>query len=276
MATGSNAKNGLAIIITNDYLGTDKNKLKGPHKDGEKMANVFWQLNYEIFPLKNMSKDRLQFSLHHLVSTINYSMYNCIVIIFSGHGTTDKNKSTYIFTHEPQCQLFPVQELVDCFLPRNAPNIATTPKVLLIDACLGDKSAIEEAVMVPISKGPSEPAATSKSGHSIPTIIVPPDSNYIVAYSTSIGYKSFETEACSGVWLDAVEKKIREKAHHDNVLNILSDVNADLLKMYQSFKPVMTQPLIVCQTSGRIYFVPQGSQHDHAAKQGYPRAFNGG
>ncbi len=280
--TGQSQKNGLAIIITNDYIGTDKDVLNGTHKDGQKMVQAFQELHYDIRPWKNFSRLQLGHSLLQLVSSVHSSMYSCIVVVFSGHGTTDeknhpKEKLTCIFTQEPQCQLFHVQEIVSYFMPKSAPAIGTTPKVFLIDACLGDKTACSVAVTVPKGMTPNSPgrAVTNKGGQSIATIDMPPEGNYILAYSTSVGYQSFETTESGGLWLNALWGRIREKAYSDTVMNILSDVNEDLLRLYQvrSVRSAMTQPHTICQSHRRVYFVPQRAQESGPASV---TAFNGG
>ena len=258
-------KNGLAIIITNDYRETNLQQLTGAHSDGDKMERVFEHLRYDICRWKNYTCRRLQESLHQIVLGIGHSNYGCIVVIFSGHGTADAGKLTYIFTQDYHSQMFPVHEMVNYFMPKTSPAIATTPKVFLIDSCLGETDTYKEAVTVP--KGgyadvTMEAPITEKGGRPITTIDVPPEGNFILAHSTSIGYRSYEREPYGGIWLNSLGDKIQYKAHCDSVMNILSEVNGDLLHMYQqkTFKQAMTQPCVMGQAHGTVYFVPQLSQ----------------
>ncbi len=268
-------KNGLAIIITNDYKETNLQHLTGTHNDGDKMERVFKNLRYDIYRWKNYTSHRLQESLHRISLGIGHSVYGCIVVVFSGHGTADVDqKLTYLFTQDLyKCQNFPVHEMLKYFMPTFSPAIATTPKVFLIDSCLGDTDTYKEAVIVP--KGGyapdfgTEAVITEKGGRLIPTIDVPPEGNFILAHSTSIGYRSYE-EPYGGIWLNSLGDKIQEKAHCDSVMNILSDVNGDLLQMYQKdkFRPAMTQPFLIGQSHGTVYFVPQQNQRTMAMHNG--------
>ncbi len=256
-------KNGLAIIITNDYKETNLQYLTGAHNDGDKMERVFVNLGYDICRWKNYTSHRLHESLRQIISDIGHSNYGCIVVIFSGHGTADVDKKrTYFFAQDYECQKFPVHEMLNYFMPKFSPAIATTPKVFLIDSCLGDTDTYKEAVIVPKSGcAPdfrTEAPITEKGGQLIPTIDVPPEGNFILAYSTSIGYRSYEREH-GGIWLNCLGNKIQEKAHCDSVMNILTGVNGDLLQMYQqkTFRRAMTQPSLIGQSHGTVYFMPQ-------------------
>ena len=261
-------KNGLAIIITNDYKDTNLRQLIGTHDDGDKMEQVFQNLRYDIRRWKNYTCHLLQESLHQITFAIGHLNYGCIVVVFSGHGTADVDrKLTYLFTQDYQtnCQKFPVHEMVNYFMPKTSPAIATTPKVFLIDSCLGETDTYKEAVTVP--KGgyadvTMEAPITEKGGRPITTIDVPPEGNFILAHSTSIGYRSYEREPYGGIWLNSLGDKIQYKAHCDSVMNILSEVNGELLHMYQqkTFKQAMTQPYLIGQSHGTVYFMPQRSQ----------------
>ncbi len=262
-ASAQTIKNGLAIIITNDYIGTNLSPLPGTQIDGNKMEKVFTNLKYDILCWKNKAFPELKHSLCQTVSRIDHSRYGCIVVIISGHGTANVDrKLTYLFTQDqPKCKTFLIDDMLKYFMPKTSPAIATTPKVFLIDTCLGSTPTYVEAVTVP--KG--EYAAKCEP---IATIDVPPEGNFILAHSTSIGYQSYET-ASGGIWLNSLGDKIQDKARCDSVMNILCDVSGDLLKMYQQEKKVMTQPYLIGKADGIVYFVPpQHSQKTLAVHNG--------
>lgn len=255
---------GLAIILTNDYCGTDQTPLNETHKDGDKMASVFSGLGYHVLHRRNLSSNQLQHFLHDFSHQCNSKSYSCIVIVFSGHGTTDRAKLSSIFTQDTRCQTFPINEIVNYFMPTSTPVLATTPKVFLIDACLGDKRAFEEAVTVPKSAGDGMQYAknteiATRGGRQIETIDVPPESNFILAHSTSIGYQAYEIQKEGAVWLSALSEKIRIKAHTDSVQNILADVSGDLMEKYQDpiYRGAMAQPFYTDKSHGPVYFVHQ-------------------
>ena len=249
--------NGLAIIISNDYKGTRMAELTETHKDGEKMAIVFQELKYDIAHFKNVKAEKLYQLLREATQSIKYpDRYRCIVLVFSGHGSCDPAcRLTYLFTQD--CQKVLIKDIVTPFEPKSSPSTATLPKVFLLDACLGDNDMYMEAVTV--AKGVGEIRELCEKGATpVITMDLPPEGNYILAHSTSIGYRSFEIKSSGGVWINALAEQIRKQRCNESVTNILTSVNCELLKLYQhpSYKKAMTQPHFVCKLHDTLYFVP--------------------
>ena len=238
------------------------------HNDGDKMACVLRdpQFNYMFWHYRNLSYAKMQQLLYEASQMQCPKSFCSLVIVFSGHGTADEDRRlSYIFTQDGM--RFPVQELVDPFMPQRSPLIATIPKVFLIDACLGGKDAHKFSVEVPVvSKGTqSDPVSCNvenKGGRPVQTIFVPPEGNCILAHSTSIGYQSYEKWREGGVWLNAVSEKIRVKGHSESVGNILSEVTGDLMEKFQypGYRKTMMQPHYTSTTHGPVYLVPRETQ----------------
>ena len=79
---------GLAVIITNDYVGAKHSDLQGTHLDGERMKNAFEALNYDVCWKRNVNHNDIQ-KLWHEIGSFNIDSvkhYNCMAFIFSGHG----------------------------------------------------------------------------------------------------------------------------------------------------------------------------------------------
>ena len=268
-AAGSQGHYGLAIIISNDYnySGSSMKPLTETHSDGDKMECVLREprFNYIVWRYPNLSYTKMLQVLSEASRMQCPKSFCSLVIVFSGHGTADEDRRlSYIFTQD--CIKFPVKNLVDPFMPQHSPLMATLPKVFLIDACLGDRDAHLFSVNVPVGKGiRSDPASCSvenKGGRPVQTIVVPPEGNCILAYSTSIGYQSYEVSTEGGVWLNAVSEKIRVKGHSESVGNVLSEVTGDLMDKYQEpeYRTAMTQPHFTSTTHGPVYLVPHETQ----------------
>nr|CAL36107.1 caspase-like protease [Suberites domuncula] len=262
-----NAKGyGLAIIITNDYRrAPDLSALTETHNDGKRIADVFRELNYAVFHMYNVSEHQLDQLLYEATQKSTYPRcYQSIVVVYSGHGSiqviNDQNSLTFLYTQD--CFQYPIKEIVKCFMPSYSPKIGAMPKVFLIDACLGDKQMYTEAVTVPKSGGAEVRGlamVSDKGGKEVPTIDVPPEGNYIVAHSTSVGYQSYEIKGSGGVWIKRLAEKIRFKGRDESVMNILTEVSGELLQLYQnpSYRMAMAQPYALCKLHGTLYFVPQ-------------------
>ena len=271
--------NGVALIITNDYRGSSMKPLTETHNDGEKMARVLKELNYVTSLWRNVTCTKMQWLLREASQMKCPKSYCSIVIVFSGHGTADKDNKVYIITQDSVN--FPVRDFVDPFMPKNSEAIATTHKVFLIDACLGQRDAYRFAVTVPVPKGgepvprPAIHEVENKGGRPVVTIDLPEEGNYILAYSTSIGDQSYEIMNQGGMWLNALSQKIWDKGHTESVVNILSEVTGDLITMYQdsAYKKAMTQPHYITKSHGTVYLVPEartGVQTVAGSTQGNP------
>lgn len=251
------AGNGLAIIISNNYKGSELSELTETHKDGAKMATVFQGLKYDIACFINVTEAQLGHLLREATQSINYpKTYKCIVLVFSGHGNCDQaSRLTYLYTQD--CRKVLIKDIITQFEPKSSPSIAMLPKVFLLDACLGDNDMYREAITVPKGVGEITRQLSDKGATPVLTMDVPPEGNYILAHSTSTGYQSFEIKGSGGVWINALAERIQRR-YDESVTNILTAVNHDLLNRYQdpSYKKAMTQPHFVCNLHDTLYFVP--------------------
>ena len=269
MATpGSAAKSsGLAIIISNDYKTTAKlETLSGTIKDGEKMNSTFQFLKFETRQGRNVTREELMKMLYKVSQSSSLPQsYKCIAFVFSGHGL-DANQ-----LYMQDGSLITVQSIVESLLPKTAPQIGTIPKVFFIDACRGERTLSEEAIVVPRKAG----GKVQRRGGLDATFHIPPEGNFLIAYSTMPRYQSYELKGEGGLWMTSLAEKLRTS--YESIQDILSETNRDLMEMFQApeFRQSMMQPECFSRLHGRLCLQPEGNgaparkgEHTHNCRYG--------
>ena len=91
--------------------------------------------------------------------------------------------------------------------------------------------------------------------------LVPPEGNYVVAFSASEGYRSYEVRDDGGIWMKKLSEVVKEKGHCKSIMDILTDTNKELMKLYQdkAYKKALTQPECICKLQDTLYLVPQSA-----------------
>ena len=244
------SSSGLAIIISNDYKTTSKlETLSGTVKDGERMNATFQFLRFETLRECNVTGDELMTLLCKVSRYPSLpKTYKCIAFVFSGHGL-DANK-----LYMQDGSLITVQSIVDSLMPKTAPQIGTIPKLFLIDACRGTRTLSEEAIVVPRNAGKK----VQRRGGLDATLHIPPEGNFLIAYSTMPNYQSYELKGEGGLWMTSLAERLRTSS--ESIQDILSETNKDLMEMFQSpdLRKSMMQPECISSLHGRLCLQPEG------------------
>lgn len=220
--------NGLAIIISNDYNGTEMPVLTETHKDGEKMANVFQGLKYAVAHFTNVKHVELYRLLHEATQLLRYpKTYRCIVLVFTGHGSCDRYS---LFTQD--VQKVSIMDIITQFMPNSSPFTALLPKVFVLNTILSEKD--KDVVTVPKELG------------SIPTF-----GNYIVAH------RLYETKDSSGTWINLLAENIQQR-QNESVADIFTTVNSEVVNLYQGtrYNEAMTHAETWSRLDHFLSFVP--------------------
>lgn len=204
--------NGLAIVISNDYTEIKEvESLTGTTVDAKHMMDTFAVLRFATYYQKNIRKERLIEVVHTAASYREYpDSYRRIVVVFSGHGTNEQ-----LFTQEGA--RVDINDILRPFHPEKAPVLGEIPKLFFIDACRGEKS--NPGVYVP------------RGGEVVPTLHVPEQGNFLIAFSTMPEYRSYEVKGQGGIWITALAKKLKEE--NDTVLNVLTKVNKEMVEGFR-------------------------------------------
>ena len=212
--------NGLAIVISNDYMNSQLVPLPGTHNDSKVMSESLSQLNFAVVCRHNVKKRDLVHLVEDVTSGVSFPpSYRRIIFAFSGHGTKDN----FLCTQE--AERFCIIELLEMFLPVRAPHLVDVPKLFFIDACRGGKTDPG----VPVARG--EGYFLSKGGSGVKLVRLPSHGNFLLAYSTIPNYKSFELEGKGGIWMTALASKIL--GEDKSICDILTGINKDFTELYQ-------------------------------------------
>ena len=256
---------GLAVIITNDYIGAKHLELKGTHLDGERMKNAFEALNFDVCWKKNVNQIDIQ-RLWHEIKSFNFDVvkhYNCMTFVFSGHGEPKDRDGKLIMQDDTMIDI--CEDFIAPVLPGNAKMIGDIPKIFFIDACRGDDPT--DTVDVPARNGATgkgnssnaDPTTTRKGCYQIDLQKVPTEGNCLIAYSTLPGCRSNDYTGRGSLWLEALAKHLTTS--HETVEVLLTDVNKELFTYYREHKLEFQQPEKMARLNDRLYLLPRGDGH---------------
>ena len=207
------SKRGLAIIITNEYLGSAR-RLVGTKKDGERMKIAFSRLDIANIWRQNVTKYQLNRLLKEVAEIGPCpATYESISFVFSGHG----NKEVIGLEDGTVEEILKV---IDAFVPLKSPQIAAIPKLFFIDACRGDETI--GPVTVPNRR--RERSLRYELQPQPSTFLIPPKGNCLVAYSTSAPYVSFDHPDGSK-WSEILADTMCKSTDH--IEDVLTQVRQD-------------------------------------------------
>ena len=214
----------------------------GTLKDADAMCNALTELDYAVIPLQNVTKPQLMEVIIQI--TTKLSCHSCsykrLVFVFAGHGA----ENDYLRTQEGE--ELSLHELIAMWLPDKCPHLAHIPKLYFIDACRG----IKTDTGCTVSRGSSRGGKPMSS-----QIRFPSNGNYLVASATTPGHKSYETEG-GGRWLCNVSKMLLKS--DKSVLDVLTKVNEELIRMYQDHNVTyVQQPTLHSTLNEEVYFLKE-------------------
>ena len=193
---------GLAIIICNSYEQTEEHStLCGTFEDGRAMESTFKHLGFATITRKNATEIEMCGVVQALATYHQYpDNYNCFVVVFSGHGSSDKK----IVSNDGKFVDFQ-EAIIDRLHPDNSPLLCSSPRIILIDACRGNQELR--------ARGP--PVPEHKLDLSVPNDV-------FVAYSTMEGHQSYE-RTTGGVWMQELAKELRTSS--ESIGDVVANVN---------------------------------------------------
>ena len=258
---------GLAVIITNDYLGVSGyTELTGTTEDGKRLKTAFEKLEFDVHWERNARLEKLQRLMRELRDLEYESVKHCkcIALVFSGHGITGGELITQDGKRFNTCH-----EFISPILPGEASQIGGIPKIFLIDACRGDNktetvkvpkiatgkgNATEGDSDLPRPKPEGDPVHQRKGGYEIPLLDLPQKGSFLVAYSTLPGCiaNEYNGQMKGSLWLDIIARKLQED---ETVENMLTDVNEELLSKCQKEGYDYQQPEKLVRLNKRLYLL---------------------
>ena len=264
---GVTRKSGKAFIVSNDYdCAVNFDKLKGTHKDAERMAHAFTHLGYDVVPRRNLMYDELTSFISEAASFPYAPSHERLVFIFSGHGVSgDKlfdeygrprgNTGGKICSQEGGT--IEIEKIIDQFKPDKHQVLGRMARLFFIDACRGSEEDI--GVTLPFrTRGMSE-----RGGKFLIPDRVPKQGNILVAYSTLPNHKAYE-KSDGGLWMTLLTEAI--VTQNDDIAAVLTEVRGRLMKQCQSY-PAFQTPQCINQLTERINFLAESGKHACIAMQ---------
>lgn len=265
---------GLAVIVTNDYIGTELADLHKTDDDGREMDSVFNELKFVTHWAKNVTTTQHQQIIDGIIKSDHpdsNGYYKCIAYIFSGHG--DENGSLYL---QDGGEVNLVKDVIEKL---SEPKLAHIPKLFFIDACRGEiEVTLDGAGTVAyeskynVSVGPSTPRFRHRSalrklfristslfrrkGHSeakperFQEILALLKGNFLIAYATIETRVSYENKEMAGsAWMQILAGELREDGI--SVQDATAIVRRKLVERYRTEeKPRLQQPETVDRLNG--------------------------
>lgn len=253
---------GLALIINNESFvrGSEqtekefeKEKLEvrqGSEKDTISLQRLFEALDFKVRVNRNVTEKQLLKVLDD-VSKDDHSDYHCFVLCLMSHG---KEGQFYCADGKTVC----LKEISNFFSNRNCETLKGKPKLFFIQACRGyvkDRGVVEDS---PSEQGPQQASGENDEGpvwkFSFERDIIPNQADMLMAYSTVSGYASFRNPTYGSRFVRCLVEVFQEKASHEDVLSMLTNVNDKLSKMGEIDSKQVGQPTSTLRK--KVYFWP--------------------
>ena len=254
-------KSGRAFIVSNDYdCAANFDKLKGTHKDAERMAQAFEHLGYDVISRSNLMYGELINFISEAAASPYAPSHKRLVFIFSGHGMNgdklfDEHGRHRGTTGGKLCsqegRTIEIENILDQFKPDKNPALGRMARLFFIDACRGSEEDI--GVTLPLrTRGMFE-----KGGQFLVPDRVPKDGNILVAYSTLPNHKAYE-KSDGGLWMKLLAEAVMTQ--NDDITVVLTEVSSRLKKQCQSY-PAFQTPQCINQLTERINFLAESGKH---------------
>lgn len=231
MAEDHNAR-GLAIIVTNDYIGNTGRLTELPmtHDDGREMEKTFKELKFVTHREKNVTTPHHQ-SIIDAITQIKHpysnGYYKCIVYVFSGHGGEGDSLSLQ------DCGR--VNLVKDVIEKLCHPRIAHIPKLFFIDACRGGEhnpvhqgqsSALHRIARTILKKIRPRRRPVQLNDNAL---IAALKGNFLIAYATT-DMRVAPAMTGEGSWMQILARELRESGR--SVQEVTAMARKTLLEEY--------------------------------------------
>ena len=217
---------GIALIINNRSFdhhpehGQLKTR-KGSLQDLRQLRVLFKALGFVVKTKEDLSKPELLNELDSVASK-DHSSYDCFVLWLMSHG-----KSGEVFCSDGET--LPIKTAHDKF--SNCETLRGKPKLFFIQACRGKKED-EGAAVMRDDASPSQcfDPSVDKDKPS-PARVSPTHADFLYAYATVDEYVSYRHSKEGSFFVSSFVEAFRERAAHDHLLDILTNVNNRVSEM---------------------------------------------
>ena len=231
---------GIALIINNKLFADHPEHRKlstrhGSEEDVSQVKSLFDALGFDVHTKENCTRLQLLTELDS-VACQDHSGYDCFVLWLMSHG-----KSGEVFCSDGVP--LPIQSAQDML--SNCKTLRGKPKLFFLQACRGDEKDKGFAVTTDNPPQIQDPSVhvVPRSDVDVPSAsrIIPTHADFLYSYATVEGYVSYRNEALGSYYVRAVVEAFRERAIHDDLVDILTIVNRKVSEMKISYAKTFKQ-----------------------------------
>ena len=221
---------GITLIINNklfdDHPEHDKQATRhGSEEDVRQVQDLFKNLGFEVLTREDLTRQQLLNQLDS-VACQDHSDYDCFVLWLMTHG-----KSGDVFCTDGE--KVPIQTAHDLF--SQCKTLRGKPKILFIQACRGDEEdegvAIMTDTLFPTQSTPVHVDSPIDATKPPASARIPTHADFLYSYSTVDDHVSYRHSDQGSYYVRGLVEAFRERAAHDDVLGILTDVNRRVSEM---------------------------------------------
>ncbi|KAL4618186.1 caspase-6-like [Arapaima gigas] len=184
-------RRGLALIF-NQELFEGQAPRRGTNVDRDKLKERLEDLNFEVRPNNNLTKEEVICELK-TASETSHEDADCFLCVFLSHGEKD-----HIYAKDDK---IPIQDIMAFFKGDKCKSLVGKPKIFIIQACRGDQ--VDNPV-TPMCGDDSDDDTLGENAEDteVDTGIfstLPAGADFLVCYSVAEGYFSFR-DLENGSW----------------------------------------------------------------------------
>ncbi|GMT16776.1 hypothetical protein PFISCL1PPCAC_8073, partial [Pristionchus fissidentatus] len=217
---------GYALIISNERFRTMPER-RGTRVDMNALHTLFSSLGYEVQVQENLSSKDLLHSISTFASSSSHSFTSSVVLCVLTHGEHDA-----LFGVDDE--LVSTHRILSCFNSINAPNLAGKPKIILLQACRGerkdrgwdDTDSGRPLEFLSCLRGEGSRMLTRRKS--------PAEADLIVAYATPPLHVSWRNSEKGSWFIQAFVEVVKKRAVDSDLLSILTLVNEKVANSFEA------------------------------------------
>ncbi|XP_070560676.1 caspase-3-like [Ptychodera flava] len=275
---------GLAFILNNKVFTNGMKRREGSDIDCKNLQHVFKELGFENHVKNDLTGKEILLQLDKFAQ-IDHSNYDCCIISILTHGIQGSVYGT-------DGELIKIEDITSKFNGTNCPGLLRKPKLFFLQACRGESfdrgtsvdamdaartipipgvgSANEERMQVDEAVAEMTPEQEEELAKKMLEVelrdevdafaskqTVPNEGDMLLAYATVPGYVSWRNSERGSWFIQAITEVFLAKAATEDVLSMLTMVNAKVALAFESSSGRCKQmPAPVTMLTKKLYFFP--------------------
>uniref|UniRef100_H2ZDS2 Caspase family p20 domain-containing protein n=1 Tax=Ciona savignyi TaxID=51511 RepID=H2ZDS2_CIOSA len=228
-------------------------KRKGSSVDARSLVAAAAFLGFKFVRIfTNLTKSQI-LELLKKVSKASHAKYDCFACAILSHG----GKNDVVYSYDAKMN---VQDFTEPFTAANCSSLAGKPKIFLIQACRGNR--YDSGAMCSLVLGNTN-QTTQEEDHGI----IPTQSDFVIAHSTSEDYISWNN-AANGSWFIQSFCLCVQRFHALDLIQILTRVTCMVAWQYES--STQSKETNLCKQVPSIYTRLTGEVFFHRAPTATP------